>query len=413
MLARRVVITGVGIVAPNGIGKEAFWQANVAGLSGVSAVRHFDTSVLRSKIAGAIYDFDPAQFMAPLVVRRTDRFVHLGLAASRLALVDSGLDLGGEDPKRIGCVIGSGLGGVLFHEEQIEMALEKGLNRLSPQCVPRIAPNAVSGHIAIEFNLRGPNMTISSACASGTIALGEAFRKIAGGGIDLALAGGAEAPLTRFTFAAYCSLRVLSTRNDAPQEASRPFDRDRDGMVLGEGAAILVLEELSHALHRGASIYAEVVGYGHNSGAYNMMMPVEDGHDVADVMLAAIQDAGLTLKDIHYINAHATGTEAGDKAESRAIKALFGDYAHAIPISSTKSMIGHTIGAAGAIEAAVCCLTIQNGIIPPTINYREKDPECDLDYVPNEARTARVENVLSNSFGFGSCNACLALKRYA
>jgi len=294
---------------------------------------------------------------------------------------------------------------------ECEMALEKGLNRLSPQCVPRIAPNAVSGHIAIEFNLRGPNMTISSACASGTIALGEAFRKIAGGGIDLALAGGAEAPLTRFTFAAYCSLRVLSTRNDAPQEASRPFDRDRDGMVLGEGAAILVLEELSHALQRGASIYAEVVGYGHNSGAYNMMMPVEDGHDVADVMLAAIQDAGLTLRDIHYINAHATGTEAGDKAESRAIKALFGDYAYAIPISSTKSMIGHTIGAAGAIEAGVCCLTIQNGIIPPTINYREKDPECDLDYIPNVAREKKVTHVMSNSFGFGGQNVALIVSK--
>jgi 3-oxoacyl-[acyl-carrier-protein] synthase II len=296
MLARRVVITGLGIVAPNGIGKEAFWQAKVNGLSGVSAVRHFDTSGLRSKIAGAIYDFDPAKFMAPLLVRRTDRFVHLGLAASRLALVDSRLNLGGEDPKRIGCIIGSGLGGVLFHEEQIEMALEKGLNRLSPQCVPRIAPNAVSGHIAIEFNLRGPNMTISSACASGTIALGEAFRKIAAGGIDLALAGGAEAPLTRFTFAAYCSLPALSTRNGAPQEACRPFDRDRDGMVLGEGAAILVLEELSHALHRGASIYAEVVGYAHTSGAYNMIVPVEDGHDVADVMLLAIQDAGTHIE---------------------------------------------------------------------------------------------------------------------
>jgi 3-oxoacyl-[acyl-carrier-protein] synthase II len=337
----------------------------------------------------------------------------LGIAASRLALADAGLDLGGEDPKRIGCIIGSGLGGVLFHEEQIAKACEKGLDRLSPQCVPRITPNAVSAHIAIQFNLRGPNMTISSACASGTIAVGETFRKIAAGEIDLALAGGAEAPLTRFTFGAYCSLRALSKRNDAPEEACRPFDRDRDGMVLSEGAAVLVLEELSHALRRGASIYAEVVGYGNNSGAHSMVAPVEDGHDVADVMLATIQDAGLDLKDIQYINAHATGTEAGDKAESRAIKALFGDYARAVPISSTKSMIGHTIGAAGAMEAGVCCLVIQNGVIPPTINYRHKDPDCDLDYVPNRARAARVDNVLSNSFGFGSCNASLALKRYA
>jgi 3-oxoacyl-[acyl-carrier-protein] synthase II len=412
MMKRRVVVTGLGIVAPNGIGKEAFWQANVNGISGVSVLRHFDTSALNSKIAASIYDFDPAQFMDPSVVRRTDRFVHLGVAASRLAFLDSGLNLDNEDPRRIGCIIGSGLGGVLFHEDQIERACEKGLGRLSPQCVPKITPNAVSGHIAIEFGLRGPNMTISSACASGTIALGEAFRKIEAGAIDLAFAGGAEAPLTRFTFGAYCALRALSQRNDPPQEACRPFAGDRDGMVLGEGAGILVLEELSHALDRGASIYAEVAGYSNNSGAYNMVMPVEDGSDVADVMLAAVQDAGLDLKDIHYISAHGTGTEFGDKAETRAIKALFGEHAYAVPISSTKSMIGHTIGAAGAIEAGVCCLAIQSGIIPPTINYREKDPECDLDYVPNQARTARVENVLSNSFGFGSCNACLAVKRH-
>jgi 3-oxoacyl-[acyl-carrier-protein] synthase II len=411
MIKRRVVVTGLGIVAPNGIGKEAFWQANVKGLSGVSLIKHFDTSALPSKIAASIYDFDPAQFMAPAVVRRTDRFVHLGVAAARLALLDSGLNLGSEDPKRIGCIIGSGLGGVLFHEDQIKRGFEKGLDRLSPQCVPRITPNAVSGHIAIEFGLRGSNMTISAACASGTIALGEAFRKIQAGGIELAFAGGAEAPLTRFTFAAYCSLRALSRRNDAPQEASRPFDKDRDGMVLGEGAAILILEELSHALNRGAPIYAEVAGYGNNSGAYNMVMPVEDGSDVAQAMREAVQDAGLDLKDIHYINAHGTATQAGDQAETRAIKALFGEYARAIPISSTKSMIGHTIGAAGAIEAGVCCLAIQSGIIPPTINYRTRDPECDLDYVPNQARAARVKNVLSNSFGFGSCNACLALKR--
>jgi 3-oxoacyl-[acyl-carrier-protein] synthase II len=413
MVKRRVVVTGLGIVAPNGIGKEAFWQANVNGISGVSVLRHFDTSALNSKIAASIYDFDPARFMAPSVVRRTDRFVHLGIAASRLALLDSGLNLGSEDPKRIGCIIGSGLGGVLFHEDQIERACEKGLNRLSPQCVSRISPNAVSGHIAIEFGLRGPNMTISAACASGTIALGEAFRKIEAGGMDLAFAGGAEAPLTRFTFGAYCSMRALSRRNDSPQEASRPFDGGRDGMVLGEGAGMLILEERSRAINRGAPIYAEVIGYANNSGAYHMVMPTEDGHDVAEVMLAVVQDAGLDLKDIHYINAHGTSTEAGDKAETRAVKALFGDYAYAIPISSTKSMIGHTIGAAGAIEAGVCCLAIRSGIIPPTINYREKDPECDLDYVPNHARAARVENVLSNSFGFGSCNACLALKRHA
>lgn len=409
---RRVVITGLGIVAPNGIGKDEFWQANVKGTSGISRINHFDTSNLECKIAGSIYNFDPMKFLDPLTVRKTDRFVHLGLTAAKLALQDSKLDLEKEDPTRIGTIIGSGLGGVIFHEKQIELAYQKGFDRLNPLAVPKITPNAVPGHISIEFGLKGPNMAISTACASGTNAIGESFRKIQNNEMDIAFAGGAEAPLTPVTFSAYCALRILSKRNESPEEASRPFDRDRDGFVMSEGAAVLILELLEHAIKRNAHIYAEIVGYATQSGAHHMVMPLEDGTDVAEAMRLAINNAGLKPSDIDYINAHGTSTQLNDKAETKAIKLVFGEYAYRVPISSTKSMVGHSIGASGAIEAAVCCLTIENSIIPPTINYKNKDLECDLDYVPNRAREVKVKTVLSNSFGFGSCNACIVLKRY-
>jgi len=410
---RRVVITGVGVVAPNGIGKDEFWEANIRGKSGISRINHFDTSNLQCKIAGSIYNFDPTKFLDPLTVRKTDRFVHLGLVAAKLALQDSELDLKKEDPKRIGTIVGSGLGGIIFHEKQIELAYQKGLDRLNPLAVPKITPNAVPGHISIEFGLKGPNMAISTACASGTNAIGEVFRKIQNNEMDIAFAGGAEAPLTPVTFGAYCALRVLSERNDSPEEASRPFDRERDGFVMSEGAAILILELLDHALKRNAHIYAEIVGYATQSGAHHMVIPLEDATDVAEVMRLTIEDAGLKTKDIDYINAHGTSTQLNDKAETKAIKIVFGDYAYKVPISSTKSMVGHSIGAAGAIEAVVCCLVIENNVIPPTINYKNRDPDCDLDYVPNQARKAKVRTVLSNSFGFGSCNACIVLGRYS
>ena len=295
----------------------------------------------------------------------------------------------------------------------MRVAYEKGAHRVNARSVPRISPNAVASHIAIQYKLMGPNMVISNACASGTFAVGEALRLIQSNDMDLCVSGGAEAPLTEFTFGGYSVLRVLSKRNDSPQEASRPFDKERDGFVLGEGSAVLILEELAHALKRNAHIYAELIGYGSNSGAYHIVIPEPEGRDAAKTMRKALQDAKVKPEDIDYINAHGTSTMLNDKAETCAIKQVFGDYAYKIPVSSTKSMIGHTIGAAGAIEALVCALAIQNNLIPPTINYKYPDPDCDLDYVPNQSRQAGVDIALSNSFGFGNCNACLILKRYA
>lgn len=409
---RRVVITGLGVVAPNGIGTNEFWQANIKGKSGINKIKHFDVSDLKTKIAGFVNEFKPEDFLDSLTVRRTDRFVHLGLVAAKQAHANSNLNIKKEDVNRIGTIIGSGLGGVLFHEEQILFGIQKGIKRLNPLCVPKITPNAISGNISIQFGLKGPNVAISTACASGTNAIGEAFRKIQNDEMDIAFAGGVEAPLTQFTFGAYCALRVLSKRNDIPEEASRPFEKDRDGFVISEGAGMVILETLEHAIKRNARIYAELVGYATNSGAHHMVIPLEDGSDAAVVMHSAINDADLKPKDIEYINAHGTSTQMNDKVETKAIKMIFGEYAYKVPISSTKSMIGHSIGSAGAIEAVVSCLVIKNNVVPPTINYKTKDPDCDLDYVPNSARSTTVNTVLSNSFGFGSTNACIVFKRY-
>ena len=411
MSKRRVVITGLGVIAPNGIGKEEFWKANIEGRSGVDKITSFDVSHFDTKIAGQVKDFDPLKYIPGEVVKRTDRFVHFALAGAKMALEDSKLDLGKEDKNRIGVVIGSGLGGIPFHEEMIETAYERGAHRFNPLSVPRVTPNAVSSHIAIQYGLLGPNMVISTACASGAHGVGESYRKVQSGEIDLCVGGGVEAAVTQFTVGAYCALRVTSKHNDVPQEASRPFDKERDGFVLAEGAGILILEELNHALNRNAHIYAEIIGYACNSGAYHMVMPQPEGIDAARVMNSAIKDAGLEPKDISYINAHATSTGANDRSETKAIKEVFGEYAYKIPISATKSMIGHSIGAAGAIEALVSALVIENGLVPPTINYKHKDPDCDLDYVPGEARKVKVENVASNSFGFGSCNACIVFTK--
>jgi 3-oxoacyl-[acyl-carrier-protein] synthase II len=403
----------LGVIAANGIGKEEFWKANLAGISEIQRIGSFDASGLDSQIYAKVKDFSYLDYIPPEEARKVDRFVHLGLASAKCALEDSNLELEDEDRERIGVIIGSGLGGALFHEEQMMAGYQKGLHRLNARCVPRISPNAVASHIAIQYGLRGPNIVVSNACASGTYAIGEAFRLIQDEDMELCFAGGAEAPLTPFTFGAYDALKVLSRRNDAPKEASRPFDAQRDGFVLGEGSAVLILEELGHALKRGAHIYAELIGYGANSGAYHIVMPEPTGSDAAKAMQKALADARIKPGEVSYINAHGTSTTLNDKAETLAIKEVFGDYAYRIPISSTKSMIGHSIGAAGAIEAVVCALAIENNLIPPTINYHHKDPECDLDYVPNQARQAKVDTCLSNSFGFGNCNGCLILRRYS
>ena len=412
MNKRRVVITGVGVVACNGVGKDNFWQANIQGRSGIGKITRFNSEGFDTHIVGEVRDFDPAKFMPAELVKKVDRFVHFGLACADMAIKDSGLDLEALDKQRAGVIIGSGVGGIMFHEEQMVAILEKGANRINPTAVPKITPNAVSSHIAIQYGLLGPNMVISTACASGSHAVGEAFRKIQWGDMDVCVTGGVEAPLTRLSFGAYCALRVVSKKNDVPEAASRPFDLNRDGFVLSEGGGGLILEELNHALARNAPIYAEVTGYASNSGASHMVMPDLTGEDAARVMADALKDAGIERSKVDYINAHATSTIQNDRAETKAIKSVFGDQAYKIPVSSTKSMIGHSLGAAGGIEAVVCALAIKNNFIPPTINLKDKDPECDLDYVPLEGRPAKLNNVLSNSFGFGNCNACIAFSAY-
>jgi 3-oxoacyl-[acyl-carrier-protein] synthase II len=409
MNRRRVVVTGMGVIACNGVGVEDFWRANLEGRSGISLIDAFDASSLASKVGGQVRGFAPTRYMSDDIAKRVDRFVHFGLACSEMALGECGLEVGAENPDRIGVVIGSGLGGLLFHEEQMVAAFDRGAHRINPASVARISPNAVASQVAIRYGLRGPNMVISTACASGAHAIGEACRKIQFGEADVCLGGGVEAPLTLFNFGAYCALRVLSKNNENPAAASRPFDLKRDGFVMSEGGAVLVLEERERALRRGAPVLAELTGYASNSGAHHMVMPEPDGADAARVMAAALSDAGLSRVD--YINAHATSTRANDDAETKAIKTVFGGGARAIPISSTKSMIGHAIGAAGAIEAVVCVKALQDQVIPPTINLDTPDPSCDLDYVPHRSRRAPLNHVMSNSFGFGNCNVALVFSR--
>jgi 3-oxoacyl-[acyl-carrier-protein] synthase II len=409
-MKKRVFVTGLGVVAPNGIGKEPFWEANTRGISGVDWLEGFDVSDLQTRIAAQVKGFDPGAFMPESVVKRADRFAHLGIGAAKLAMEDSGLNPERIDRERTGVVMGSGLGGTLFHEEQMIRAMKAGSHKVAPICVPKITPNAVAAHVAIEYGLLGPNYVVSTACASGSNAVGEAFRKIQYGEADVMVSGGTEAPLTEYTFAAFYGLRTLSRAERPPHAASRPFDLGRDGFVMGEGGAVLVLEDAEHALNRGAHVYAEISGYGLTSGAYHMVMPMADGEDAARTMRLALKDAGLGPESVDYINAHGTSTRANDLAETQAIKKVFGDRAYQIPVSSTKSMIGHTIGAAGAFEAVVSCLSLQHQVIPPTINYEDPDPECDLDYVPNTAREGKLRTVLSNSFGFGSVNACLVFR---
>jgi len=412
MMRRRVVVTGLGVVSPNGIGKEAFWEANLNGTSGVDRLNDLDVPAGSSKIAAQVKGFEAEAFMHEGVAKRTDRFAHLGIAAANLAIEDSSMDMDRIDKERSGVIFASGLGGAFFHEEQMIRAIKANTLKVAPICVPKVTPNAVAAQIAIQYGLLGPNYVVSTACASGNHAIGEAYRKIQHREADVMITGGTEAPLTTFTVAAFAALRTLSRTSCPPQEASKPFDLRRDGFVIGEGGAALVLEDLDHALKRGAAIQAEIVGYGLTSGAYHMVMPVADGQDAARTMVLALKDAGLRPEEIDYINAHGTSTRANDLAETQAIKTVFGERAYHTPVSSTKSMIGHTIGAAGAIEAVVACLAIQHHKIPPTINYQEPDPKCDLDYVPNKVRDKNVRTVLSNSFGFGSVNACLIFQKF-
>jgi len=409
---RRVAITGVGLVSPLGVGTEKNWEALSKGKSGISLISRFDISKHSSKIAGQIPDFDPLSFVEKKEVRKMDPFIQYAMAAAQLAVQDSGFNPAGLEGDRCGVYVGSGIGGIGFIEKTHKTLLEKGPDRVSPFFLVASIINEASGQISIKYRARGPNSATATACSTSTHAIGDSFRIIARGDADIMIAGGSEAPITPLGVAGFCAMRALSLRNNEPEKASRPFDAERDGFVIGEGAGIIVLEELGAALKRGAKIYAEIIGYGMSGDAYHVTAPSLDGVGAALVMKRALDDAGVDPEEINYINAHGTSTPHNDKIETRAIKRVFGEHAYKIGVNSTKSMIGHLLGAAGGVEAGYTALCLKNQVMPPTINYEHPDPECDLDYVPNQAQPAVVRYALSNSFGFGGTNGSLLLKRF-
>jgi 3-oxoacyl-[acyl-carrier-protein] synthase II len=404
---RRVVITGLGVVTPVGNDLETFWKSLVEGKSGIGRIQAFDISNYDCQIAGEIKNFEPKDFFKNAKdVRRTDRFVQLAMAASKMSIQDSGLDLEKVNRERFGTIISSGIGGLKTLEEQFSILMNKGPTRVSAFTIPMLISNMASGVISMEFGLRGPNMCIVTACATSNNSIGESWRMIKFGDADIFLAGGSEASIVELGLAGFSAMRALSKRNDEPERASRPFDRDRDGFVMSEGAGICVVEELEHAKKRGAKIYCELSGYGLSADAHHMTAPPEDGEGAARAMKLALEHAKVSPSDIDYINAHATSTGLGDISETKAIKRVFGDQTK-VSISATKSMTGHLLGGAGAVEMAACALSIRDGIIPPTINLENPDSECDLDYTPNKAREKKVRVTLNNSFGFGGHNATL------
>lgn len=407
-----VVVTGLGVVSPLGTGVDRLWENLLAGRSGVGPITRFDTRDFEVRIGAEVKDFNPQDWMDRKEVRRRDRFTQFFTAATQMALQDAGLESKELDPARVGLAVGTGIGGMETLYEQILVLLEKGPQRVSPFLVPMMIANMAAGQVAIDFGFTGPNATYVTACASSAHAVGEGMRMIQLGLADVVIAGGSEAAFVPITIAGFTSMKALSTRNDEPEKASRPFDAQRDGFVLGEGAAVLILERLSFAKARGARIRAELAGYGMTADAYHITQPAPRGAGGAAAMRLAMADAGLGPRDIQYINAHATSTPVGDVAETQAIHDVFGDHARELMVSSTKSMTGHLLGAAGALEAAITVLTLEHQVVPPTINYEVPDPECDLDYVPNRARPAQVEAALTNSFGFGGQNACLVFKRW-
>ncbi len=409
-LDRRVVITGIGVVSPLGCGTEKNWQALVAGRSGIGPITMFDAAQFPVRFAGEVGDFEPTDYLEKKEIKKVDRFAQLAIAAAQMAVDDAGLVIGPENANRIGTVVGVGMGGIATIEEYHRAFLESGLKRISPFFIPRLIANMAPALVAMRLGCTGVNYTPTSACASGAHAVGEAYRMVRFGDQDAIISGGTEAPITPMGVGGFAVMRALSTRNDAPERASRPFDRGRDGFVIGEGAGILVVESLDHALGRGARIYAEIAGYGANADAYHMTMPAPEGRGAAQCMQLALADGEIDPLEVDYINAHGTSTPYNDANETQAIKQVFGAHAARLAVSSTKSMTGHLLGGAGGLEAAYTALTLFHRCIPPTINYEEPDPECDLDYVPNEARRAEVRIALSNSFGFGGTNACIAFR---
>jgi 3-oxoacyl-[acyl-carrier-protein] synthase II len=411
-MERRVVITGIGLVSPLGIGTRENWEALLAGRSGVGAITRFDTTDYPARIAGEVRGFDPALYTPAKDVKKSDLFIHYALAASQFALEDSGFKVDASNAERVGVYIGSGIGGLPSIERQHAELLQKGPRRISPFFIVGLIVNLASGQVSIRYGAKGPNMANSTACSTGTHAVGDSARLIARGDADVMICGGTEAVVTPLAVGGFSAMRALSTRNDEPEKASRPFDAGRDGFVIGEGAGILVLEEMRHALARNAAIYAEVAGYGVSADAYHISAPSEDGDGPIRVMRNALADAGVPPDVVDYVNAHGTSTPLGDRIETIAIRQVFGERARRMAVSSTKSMTGHLLGAAGGLETAITALVVRHGVIPPTINLTDPDPECDLDYVPNERRTAQVTYALNNSFGFGGTNASILLKRF-
>jgi 3-oxoacyl-[acyl-carrier-protein] synthase II len=409
---RRVVVTGIGVLSPVGNGVDAFWDALVKGKSGVGPITKFDASAFGTKIAAELKGYDAEAHFGTKDARKISPFIQYGVVAAREALINANFKMSEEDPHRVGVVVGSGIGCIRSAEEEYQKFMEKGPGRISPFFIPKMIINEAAGQVSIETGAKGPATCSITACATGTTCIGDAFKMIQYGEIDAAFAGGTEAAISILGVGGFCALRALSTRNDAPEQASRPFDKDRDGFIMGEGACVVVLESLEHAKKRGANILAEIVGFGQTSDAFHSTAPEDSGDGAARAMADAVKWGGHKMTDVDYINAHGTSTHLNDKIESLAITKAFGDHARKLAVSSTKSMTGHLLGAAGAVEVAACVLAIRDQIIPPTINYTTPDPDCTLDYVPNEARRAKVEFAISNSLGFGGHNATIAVKKF-
>jgi 3-oxoacyl-[acyl-carrier-protein] synthase II len=411
-MKRRVVVTGLGLITPLGTGIQKTWEGICKGASGIDRITTFDTSESPVQIAGEVKDFNAEDFIERKEIKKMDVFIQYALSAGSMAIEDAGLKITEENADRVGVIVGAGIGGIQTIERYHSVLLENGQRRISPFFIPMLITNLAAGQISMRFGARGPNSCVTTACAAGTHAIGDSFKIIQRGDADAMIAGGSESAITPLTIAGFANMKALSSRNDTPQKASRPFDVERDGFVIAEGAGIVVLEELEVALARRAKIYAEVIGYGMTADAYHMTAPDPEGRGVVNCMRVALRDAGIAPQAVNYINAHGTSTPYNDKHETNAIKHVFGEHVHRLAVSSTKSMTGHLLGAAGGVEAAFCALALSEGIIPPTINYEHPDPECDLDYVPNHARHIDLENVISNSFGFGGTNACIVLKKY-
>jgi len=412
MSKRRVVITGMGVITPLGIGLEQSWKNLLKGRPGIRRITQFDASQFSTQIAGEVDGFVPEDFIELKEIKKMDRFIHFALAAAKMALEDSGYAISDQNAERVGVFVGSGIGGLRTIEHYHSVLLEKGPKRITPFFIPMLVVNLASGQISIKFGAKGPNSAVATACATGSHAIGDAFKIIQRGDADVMIAGGAESVITPLGIGGFNALKALSTRNDEPEKASRPFDRDRDGFIMGEGAGIVILESIESALQRNANIYAEIVGYGMSADAYHITSPAPGGEGAARCMILALKDGGAEPSDVDYINAHGTGTKHGDELETSAIKTVFREHAYRLLVSSTKSMTGHLLGAAGGVESVITVMSIVDGIVPPTINLDNPDPECDLNYVPYQSKEFPIRYALTNSFGFGGTNACLLFRKY-